>query len=253
MKKVLMVLGVLFLVVIVGFVAILIWAGASGGKVQDQFFTAVSSGEPTQVTALFAPALKDEVDEPVLSQWMAAVKANLGAYKGLSKTEFDTSSKYENGVSVTQSSGKVNFEKGQAQSELVLHDGKIVKFHVTSDKIPNIWFTGPAGTQLYQERGKVFLTDFLSNRPQEAFAMMHPALQQKMPLEQLTALVKTNSEKAGKVQSIVFKSESYDPVEDILKITYTLECENARATPIVKFQFAGLKGHLIAFDIAGKG
>ena len=90
MKKVLMILGVVFLVVIVGFVALLIWAQRSGNASQEAFFKAVGSGDATQVTAMFHPALREEVDEPVLAAWMQEVKSKLGNFTGLSKSHFNT-------------------------------------------------------------------------------------------------------------------------------------------------------------------
>jgi hypothetical protein len=200
---------------------------------------------------MFHPALKEEVDEPVLATWMAVVKKNLGGYQGLSKTDFNTSSKYEDGRKITESSGTVNFEKGQAHAELVFHDGKLVKFFVKSDKLPGDWFTGPTGTELYRERGKEFLTRFMSNQPDAAFSMMHAALKDKMPLDTLTKLVVDNCSKAGKLRAVTYQSENYDPKGQILEVRYALECENARAKPLVKFEFAGLKGHLVAFDLSG--
>ena len=150
MKKVLMVLGVVFLCLIGGCTVLLIWAQRSGSAHQQKFFTAVLSGDPKKVMALCHPAMKEEVDAPVLGAWMAVVKANLGEFKGLSKTDFNTSTDYKNGHWITESKGTVNFEKGQAQAELRFINGKIVFFHVTSDKIPVAWFKGPVGTELYK-------------------------------------------------------------------------------------------------------
>jgi hypothetical protein len=251
MKKILIVLGIVFLAVIAGVAALLIWAGASGSAMQEQFFTAVLSGDPGQVTTMFHSALREEVDEPVLATWMVVVKKNLGSYQGLSKTDFNTSTKYKDGQKVTESSGMVNFEKGQAHTELVFRDGKLVKFLVKSDKLPDDWFTGPAGTELYRERGKEFLARFMSNKPDAGFSMMHPALKDKMPLDKLTKLAADTCSKAGKLRTITYQSEKYDPKEKILKVHYTLECENASAKPLVEFEFVGLKGHLIAFNLSG--
>jgi S1-C subfamily serine protease len=195
--------------------------------------------------------LKEEVDEPVLAAWMVVVKKDLGSYKGLSKTDFNTSTKYENGQKITESSGAVNFEKGQARAELVFVDGKIVKFLVKSDKLPSDWFTGPMKTELYRERGKEFLTCFMSNKPDSAFNMMHPALKEKMPLDKLTKLVADNGAKAGKLRAVTYQSENYDPKEQILEVRYVPECENTTAKPLVKFEFVGLKGHLVAFNLSG--
>jgi hypothetical protein len=203
------------------------------------------------VTAQFHPALKEEEDEPILAAWMGVVKKNLGNYQGLSKTDFNTSTKYENGQKTTESSGTVNFEKGQAHAELVFLDGKLVKFLVKSEKLPNDWFTGPMGTELYRERGKEFLTRFMSNKPDAAFSMMHPALKDKMPLDKLTKLSAENCSKAGKLRAVTYQSENYDPKEQILEVHYALECENASVKPLVKFEFVGLKGHMVAFNLAG--
>lgn len=82
MKKVLMILGVVFLAVIVGFVLLLVWAGESSAKDQDRFFTAVLSGDPAKVMELIHPEMREEVDEPVLAAWMECVKNHLGSYKG---------------------------------------------------------------------------------------------------------------------------------------------------------------------------
>ena len=251
MKKVLMVLGIVLLVVIAGIVALLVWAGAAGSAMQEEFFAAVLSDDPSKVTAMFHPALNEEVDQPVLAAWMSSFKKNLGSFQGLSKTDFNTSTKYEDGQKITESSGTVNFEKGQANAELVFVDGKLAKFLVKSDKLPDNWFVGPLGTELYQKRGKEFLTHFMSNQPDQAFAMMHPALQKKLPLEKLKELVDQNCSKAGNLQAVNYVSENYDPDERILVVRYDLECENAKAKPTVKFEFVGLKGHLIAFNLAG--
>jgi len=61
MKKTLIILGVLFLVLIVVLVGVLVWAGSVGQAKQEQFFRAVMSGDAKQVTAMFHPALRDEV------------------------------------------------------------------------------------------------------------------------------------------------------------------------------------------------
>jgi len=243
-----MVLGVVFIVVVLGFVAILVWAQRAGAKRQEDFFRAVTSGSPGQVTAQFHPALLEEVDEPVLGAWMQVVKEQLGAFKGLRKTDFDTSVKYEGGVKVTESKGTVEFEKGEASSELVLHGDQVTKFHVASAKIPEDWFKGPTSTELYRERGKVFLTHFLSDRPDEAFKSMHKALQENAPLEKLKGMMAEVAGKAGALKSMSHKSESYDPASQKLEILYSVACEKAKLVMSAKFQFVGLKGHLVAFN-----
>ena len=144
MGKVLKILGIVFLVIVVGFVGLLIWAQRKGSAEQEKFFKAVLSGEPKQVMDLLDPSVGDRVDEAVLAAWMSAVKEGLGEFKGLSKTNFNTSSETVNGVAVVESKGTVNLEKGEATSELVLHDGKIVRFFVASEKVGTDWMKAPA-------------------------------------------------------------------------------------------------------------
>ena len=248
MKKVLMVLGLVFLCLIGGCTLLLIWAQRSGSAHQQKFFAAVLSGDPKKVMALCHPAMKDEVDEPVLGAWMAVVKADLGKFKGLSKADFNTSSDYKNGQWITESKGTVNFEKGQAQAELRFINGKIVSFNVKSDKIPVAWFKGPVGTELYRERGKEFLTKLLGGQVEDAFKMMHENLQKEIPLDKLQPAVAKTVEKVGKVKSVTFESESMDPAREYrLDILYKIECDKAPVKGGVQFQFVGLKMSLLAF------
>ncbi|MBN1341582.1 MAG: hypothetical protein JXQ73_02830 [Phycisphaerae bacterium] len=250
MKKILMILGAVFLVLILVCAGVLVWAQRSGSSHQDAFFQAVLSGNAKQVMALFDPALCEQVDEPVLAAWVAAFRDNLGPYKGLSKTDFDTQSKIEGGATITESKGAVDFEKGQARSEIRFRDGKIVAFHVTSDALPDGWFKGPVGTELYRERGKAFLTDFLSGRPDDAFKMMHKRLQTKLPLEKLKAMTTDFVGKAGKLESIVYDSEVLTPGDVYtLRVVYKVACEKQKPTGTVEFQFDGMKGHLLAFNL----
>ena len=252
MKKVLMILGVVFLVLLVIGVALMIWAQRAGSALQGKFFNAVLSGDPKQVTALFAPSLREEVDEPVLAAWMAEVKDKLGAWKGLSATHFETSTRYEGRAKLTQTQGTVEFEKGEAESELNWRDGLLIGFKIDSDKIPKGWFKGPASTELYRERGKEFLTHFLGGDPDKAFALMHENLQKKRPLDKLKSLAAAFQEKAGKLQSVAYSAEKADPADPAdLSISYKVTCEKASTTAAIRFQFAGWKGHLVAFDVEG--
>ncbi len=250
MKKMLMILGGVFLVLIIVCSGVLVWAQRSGSSHQAKFFEAVLSDDPKRVVVLFDPALCEEVDEPILAAWMVAFKRNLGALKGLSKTDFETTSKIENGATVTESKGTVKFEKGQATSELKTRNDKIVRFHVKSDKMPENWFTGPAGTQLYGQRGKDFFTYFLTDKPDEAFKMMHKNLQAKVPPDKLKVMMADFAGKAGKLKSIAYKSETLISGDTpALKVVYTVESEKQKSTGTIKFQFDGLKGHLVAFNL----
>jgi hypothetical protein len=251
MKKVLMVLGVVFLVLIVGVAVLMVWAQRSGSAKQDVFFKAVESGDAKQVTALFHPALLEQVDEPVLAAWMASVKSELGNYTGLSKTDFSTSVKYEDGAKIAESKGTVNFEKGTAKSEITLRDDRIVAWNVVSDKIAPDWFRGPASTELYQQKGRDFLQKALSGDVQAAFDMEHESLQQALPLEKFKAALEDVIRSNGAAKAIQYESAAVAGKSPklTLKLLYKVEFEKSPVPASVDFQFAGLKGHMTAFAV----
>jgi hypothetical protein len=233
-------------------IGVLSRAQASGEEMQRTFFTAVLSGDANQVTALFHPKLREEVDGPVLAQWMVAVKDNLGEFKGLSKMNFSASTEIRGGVKTEQTAGTVNFEKGSARSELKYLDGQLTAFDVVSDSIPKAWFhdlaPGQTATALYQERGKAFLTLFLSDKPDDAFAMMYESLQKAAPLEKLKAMSATISKELGPLKGIECQSERADGPGK-LKILYRVQGEKAATLASVKFQHQGdeWKYYLVAF------
>jgi len=239
------------LLLIVGFAGLMFWLQRSGEAHQEKFFAAVATGNPENVMALFHPALREEVDAPVLAAWIKAVNEHLGRFQGLAATSFSTSTKYEQGVKITESHGTVHFEKGTAESELSFRDDQLVSFKVESETIPDDWFNGPADSDTYRQKGAKFLQHFLRDESDAAQAMMHPALQKLVPLEKLKTMTADVGARTGKLDTVSYQSESFETGEDqVLTITYDLACEKQTTTATVKFQFVDMKGHLLAFDVA---
>ena len=241
--------GVFFFGMLLLCAAVVYWSQRSATYLQQRFFTAVTSGRPERVEELFTPALRGQVDRPVLAAWMDAVNANLGTFRRFSRTDFHTSIEEEAGVKVTASKGTVLFEKGSARSELVFHDGRLMSFSVESAAIPPDWLREPIDTQLYRERGRQFLAYVLSENPDAAFAMMHESLRDVFPLGKLKAMIAENAP-AGELRSITYEAEARqaDKGHD-LRVFYRVSCENAQGTAAVVFQFVGMKGHILAFDL----
>ncbi len=254
MKKFLTVMGVGFLVVIVLFGVLLVWAQKSGAKHQEKFFRAVLSGDTAKVMVMLDAELKAQVDEPVLAEWMKLVTDTLGDYKGLSKANFSTSKTIQNGATVIKSKGTVRFTKGSAESQLTLRAGLLTGFFVTWENFPKDWLKRLPDTALYRRRGTEFLTLFLQNKPDETFRMMHASLQHQMPAEKLKALMAGITAKAGTLNSVTFDSENLapEPGGARLKTVYKVACEKASTAAVVEFKFMGMKGHLLAFDLTGK-
>jgi hypothetical protein len=133
-------MGLLFVALIVSFVGLLFWAQRAGSQQQERFFQAVMSGDPSVLLALCDPALRDQIDAPVLAQWMGQVRKQLGDYKGLSSSDFSTSANTTEQGTLIQSEGTVHFQSGDAKSELEFLNNLLVKFSIESEKIP------PAGS-----------------------------------------------------------------------------------------------------------
>lgn len=248
MKKVLMAFGFLFLLSIVLFAGVLAWAMKSGAEHQERFFAAVDSGDPARVMAIFHPALGEEVDEPVLAAWIQAVNRQLGGFRGLSKTDFNTATRFDGGVRRTESQGTVNFEKGTAQSRLVFYGDQLVEFSVESETLKD-WFEGPASTEIYRTRGAEFLGHVLRNEPDAASAMMHPALREVLPLDKLKEMI-ANLSAAGPLKAVEYHADNVEPDGGHnLTVLYRVACENNETLASVTFQFVGLKGHLVAFNL----
>ena len=250
MKKVLVLLGVLFVVAVALVVVFFVTLHRTGGGMQETFFAAVATGDPKQLTAMFHSSLVRQVDEPVLAEFMKLVNDRRGRFRGLRKMNWNTAMRTEAGVKIVESRGTVEFEKGPATSELVFHNGKLIKFFLSWENFPKDWFTGPADTALYRRRGEAFLKAFLERRGDDAFAMMHPALQKSMPAPKLKAMIAGVTAKAGGVKGIEHDAEEVSKGRPVhLKVRYKVVCEKASTTAEVDFQFVGLKGHLVAFDL----
>jgi hypothetical protein len=232
------------------FAGLLVWAQGSGAKHQERFFAAVETGDARKVMTLFHPALQEAVDEPVLAAWIDRVRADLGSFEGLSAANFSTSTEMRSGAVFTESKGTVRFERGTAESKLVFADGKLVEFSVESPQIPSGWFQGPKSSGLYRQRGEEFLRLFLAGDADAAFAAMHPALQKAVPHEQLKEMIARVTSNAGQLKSVDFQTERLDAGElPTLRIFYAIECEDTQLSGEVDFQFEGMQGSILAFDI----
>lgn len=250
MGTVLKVLGIVFVVAIVGIVALLVFSHQKGEATQEEFYAAVLAGDPEAVLGMLHPELRAQVDGPVLAVWMAAVKEHLGAFQGLSASGFSTSTKTVNGVSTVESSGTLEFEKGEGESELALVDGQIVSFRLTSDRLPNPWFRDLPDATLYEERGQKCLEHLLAGRVEEGLALMHESLAAKFEPETLTRGMEALDRQIGGFESVTLRSKEFE-VRDApeLWLRYTVKGQASEVVGLITFKFTPWKGHLIAIDV----
>ncbi|MBS3821372.1 MAG: hypothetical protein KGY81_06390 [Phycisphaerae bacterium] len=252
MGKVLKVLGVLFLIIIVGVIALLVWAHGEGDEQMDRFFRAVETGEPEKVRALMVPELAETFDPPVLEIWLDAFNSNMGKFTGLAKSEFSTNKKTTSAGTVTEIEGKALFEKGEAKVAMNLIDGRISYLKIPNETLGENWFRKPE-TEFYREKAETFIKCLAASEGAQAMAMMHPALSRQFQAEELDAAMDRFREKTGTMKSIEFTDERFVGNDEggrlRLMMKYVGEKETVPA--YVGFEFVGMKGELVAFKLPG--
>ena len=251
MGTVFKVLGAIALVGIIGFAGILYCAHQTGSSLQDDFFAAVLSGDVAQLEAKFHPDLREEIDRPILAAWMEAVKEHLGAYKGMSGSNFNTSVNKTGGKTEVESNGKVEFEKGEAESKIKAVDDLIVAFHVTSSALPDVWLTELSDTSLYEERAQAFLRALASGDAEGSRAMMHESLRAQFgdagAFEQALESLKTRFGPKVPMQRVSATFQAGSSPELIVR--YALRDGPQPAIGKVRFGFSGLRGHILGFAL----
>ena len=254
MKTALLVLGIVFLVLLVvggGIVALLFWAHSSGSNKQEAFFEAVLSGDSGKLTAMIHPSARDEIDEPVLAEWMKAFSESVGELEGLSAANFSTNAEITDAGKVVKTEGTVKFSKGSAKSQLTFLDDKIVQFNVDSDQMPKDWFKGPSDTTLYQQRGEKLFRHLVAGEVAQTHGMLHEDVQKKYSLADVEELAASIKAQFGQIKSITFDSAPYEETASgqFLDTVFRMTFEKGQAEGAVRFQFIGLKGYPVRFGI----
>lgn len=237
-----------FLLLVVGCGALLFFAHKAGSNVQEDFYTAVLAGDVAKVKAQFHPELAQKIDDPVLAAWMAAVKQNLGAFKGMSASNFNTSFKQTSGGKQVTSEGIAEFEKGEAESKLELVDDKIVAWEVKSKSLPANWFSSLEDASFYDRKARAFLGAVLTGDASTSWKLMHPNLQEKLKETGWPEAVKRLQEHyEGK--SLALDHHDFKPSlpQEVVLFYGVVGTEGAPIT--VRFQRGGMALHLLGFKI----
>ena len=250
MGKILKILGVVFIILVVGVAALLYWAHGEGKEQQQRFFDAVASGDPANVLGMMGPDLKAEIDPPVLKMWMDAVNVRLGRYKGLSAGDFHTETESTDAGRMTETKGTAEFEKGTAQVRLTLLGDTVVGFAIESDQVkPSDWSRKPEG-DFYQKKARMLVEHLVAGRIDQAMAMMHPNLAAQLEPEKVAAGMKRFVELYGALEGIEVVDEAFrDGNDPSLRVQMLCKCSKQTVKAHVEFVFNGMRGHLTAFEL----
>ncbi len=246
MRNPLVVAAIVLLTVISVGVAVFLFRGSEGEKLQQTFFDALNSGDRNGLVSLFHPGLRSVVDEPVLDAYMKSFQTNLGKYLGVKKGDFTSSVRYEGSAKRVLAKGTVRFFLGEAKSDLEFIDGKLIRFSIKSPKMED-WLPALPSTDIYKAKGEEFLRAFL-DRPDAAFEMMHEALRKEVPIERMRELSRARLAVSGRARKVDFRWEKFSTSPNPnLRIHYVVQGERASFEAELKFIFLGFSAHLISF------
>jgi hypothetical protein len=221
------------------------WNDAAAG--QREVFAAVSAADSDRMIAMFHPALRKEVDPPVLAAWFKTIKSKLGEFKDCRTTQFNTSASTDVGTR-QESRATGEFERGSVESRLVFMGGKLTNFNFNLSVPTDNWLKTSLDTKFYRDRGQQFVEHLVKDEPQQAFNMMSEPLQDNFPLKKLKDLCTQIASEGHKNVSVVYQSESWDAAGTTLEIDYLIQSNNQPLyTAKVKFRFTGLKASLDYF------
>ena len=178
MKKILFIVIAGLCIAVSAIVAMVMMANRVGDSVQSEFFAVVAAADPEVFFAASDPRMRNEIDAPLLRQWMQSLNERLGAYQGLEPTDFHSSTRFEDGNRVVETAGTVRFENGTAYSELTYVNGKLAEFDVTSELMGEIGFKLPMTQPFIEFRRRRFTRRSLivNSQPPTRFYPKHSSV-----------------------------------------------------------------------------
>ena len=251
MKKTLVIVSAGVSLAVAVIVVMVVMANRVGDSVQRDFFAVVATNDPALFLKAADPRMHDEIDAPLLQQWMQALNERLGPYRGLDASDFHSSTRFENGNRIVETKGTVEFEKGAAYSELTYVNEKLAHFHVTSKQMEDNWFREPDDTTIYRAQAETFYAELATENADAAFEIMSEELQRNVPIERFRELVAKIKEGLGTLDTIHFVDDEFlESEKDGQRLIVRFKLVGTGATYLadVVFVFGGLKAQFIEFN-----
>jgi Flp pilus assembly protein TadD len=231
----------------------------------DSFLISVAQRDAKRMLAQMHPDLQEKVDEPVLKFFLDAIHADLGAMSDDEPADVDVDKQNVDGVRIDTTTATVEFARGSANCELVVQDGKIISFAIDSDKVTGLdrrlgdrlvkdkEFYKLTG-EFYAPRGARMIELIFQHKDEQAYDMLHPEVQQQLPLEDVLAEFWAARLANGALKKIEYAgmSPSLDLETGSLKklaVNYKLDCDNGPAEGKIVLQFVGLSGAVVGFSV----
>jgi hypothetical protein len=245
-KRVLLcVAGAVALLAVIATVVMPIFSSFSGEMgVVEEFFAAFFEADCDRLRGMMTPKLADSFDDPLIAVSAEGSQKFLGEYQGVDMQQFRIVKKLVGPAAPTRILCVLRFKNGTAKAAVEMVGDKVATYVVRSERIPSDWVPIPVDTTYWREKGKEFFGAFFGGRVEEAFRMMRPSLQKKVPLERLRKDAAVAFEVGGKLLSSEFVSEKKHPSGKGIAFRYRLKYENGTKEVELQYEFHGLKGYI---------
>lgn len=253
MKKILLIAGIGTCLASTAIVAMLTMANRVGDSVQRDFFALVATNDPEAFLDAADPRMRSEVDPPLLRQWMQAVNETLGPYIGLEPTDFHSSTRFEAGNRIVETTGTVRFEKGIAKSQLTYVNGRLARFDVTSEQLDDNWLGVPHDTTMYRAQAESFYYEFAQRNPDAAYEFLSDVLKQEVKsVGDFRNIVDRIGAGLGQLQAVEFVDEDFvnsDEEGQQLLLRFRIVGSKGSYDAEAVFVFQGLKAQFNEFNV----
>lgn len=234
------------------FAVVFCWLAAPGlaraNDVTQQFFDDIENKRSSEIVDRMAPHVAAQVDVPVIRVLAAAIRNHLGSVKQITTTGMNY--KLTPKGRYSERSSRVVFEKGTANCQFATLNGEMVMFDIQSDQLVD-WLTAPTETKEYEDLAHRALSEILAGDPVKAREMWHDAFRSVISLERLQEMKQLIHASVGETQAIQFKSITTDEGDTPnLRLHFDIKAERSSTTGSILIQFAGMKGHVLGFNVA---
>ncbi len=123
---------------------------------------------------------------------------------------------------------------------------------MSSEQLKDWFLFGPRNPAHYEIQAKTLIEFLAAGADDTAFSMFHPSLKKAVPLEKLKEMMAQFREQFGAVKSIEHAGNTFDGDENSLWVRYNLTFEKGQTKGHVKFQFVGMQGFILGFNLNEK-
>lgn len=216
--------------------------------VVTQFFDDLAAGRAEAIVSRMGARAASEVDLPVLKLLAQTVTQRLGPVERITTTGLRNSWTPQGKLS--ERTVSISFENGTAVFRVATRNARLVMFDLQSETLVG-WLQVPDETEYYQALAKRSLNEILTGDARAAREMWHHALKELISLEQLREMKQLIDARLGRVTALTELSvKNTAGSAPGLRIDFEIAAEKDTTTGHILIQFAGLKGHIVGFNVS---